>query len=730
MKIVLLIVLFFFGVLGQDVTAFAINTLSERDTIASTTKEIRLSEVEVISSQQNENGQSLNSSELVKSFFFEKQESNFAKTLSAIPGVSSMDIGANMSKPVIRGFGFNRILVVDKGIVQQNQQWGADHGLEIDQYDVDNVVVYKGPMSLQLGSDGMGGAIEILPAKTPSEDIYMGDVTFSGKSNNDLLGLSVMNAFKKDKWFARVRYTNQRYSDYRVPADRFNYMTYDFPIYDKRLKNTAGKNENISGLLRYTTNKVEAGISVSNFYEKFGFFEGAHGIPNASRLGHDGSFRNISYPRSNVNHFKTIGNLKVDFSSFKLLADIGFQNNHRQEWSYFHTHYENQLPPEKDPDLEIDFDLKTYTANIKLLLNENGGLNHTVGANVEVQQNRIKGYNYFLPRFNQFSSGIYWISQYKPSESLTVNGGLRYDRANIDITGFYDHILADYLISQGYSSEEVAANAQRAYDLSKNFGNISVSLGGVYKQGDNVWRLNVGSSFRSPKANELASNGVHHGAFRHEQGNPSLKSEKGYQLDLGYSITKGILDVSVMPFASYFTNYIYLAPQGEWSILTHAGQLYRYDQAKAFFVGGEYSLGISITDNLKFTTVGEYVFNRNHTKKGPLPFTPPFLVNNELSYSGRHKFLKSYTLSATHRFIADQNRNAANEDKTSGTNLFGLSATSNILINKFRFTLGVQAQNLFDTKYFNHLSFYRKLNIPEPGRNIQLLIKIPFYKNI
>ena len=105
-----------------------------------------------------------------KNFFIRKNSGNFAKTLTAIPGMSSMDIGTGFSKPVIRGLGFNRVAVVDKGIVQQSQQWGADHGLEIDQYDVDNVSIHKGPMSLLYGSDAIGGVVEILPSSPPKDN--------------------------------------------------------------------------------------------------------------------------------------------------------------------------------------------------------------------------------------------------------------------------------------------------------------------------------------------------------------------------------------------------------------------------------------------------------------------------------------------------------------------------------------------------------------------------------
>lgn len=94
---------------------------------------------------------------------------NFVHTLTKIPGIQSMDIGAGFSKPVIRGMAFNRIAVSENGIKQEGQQWGADHGLEIDAFNVEEVNVIKGPSSLAYGSDAIGGAIEILPAVPPQK---------------------------------------------------------------------------------------------------------------------------------------------------------------------------------------------------------------------------------------------------------------------------------------------------------------------------------------------------------------------------------------------------------------------------------------------------------------------------------------------------------------------------------------------------------------------------------
>ena len=178
--------------------------------------------------------------EIGRGYLLRYNAANFVQSLSSLPGLASMDIGAGFSKPVIRGLGFNRVAVVDRGIVQQNQQWGADHGLEIDQYDVDRARVHKGPMSLFHGSDAIGGVIEVLPPLVPHEDMFRGEASLIAKGNNDLLGASVMVSKKRGDWFARARATIQDYGDYRVPRTRSR-TSRKMPVHGRRMKNTAGR---------------------------------------------------------------------------------------------------------------------------------------------------------------------------------------------------------------------------------------------------------------------------------------------------------------------------------------------------------------------------------------------------------------------------------------------------------------------------------------------------------
>ena len=228
----------------------------------------------------------------------------------------------------------------------------------------------------------------------------------------------------------------------------------------------------------------------------------------------------------------------------------------------------------------------------------------------------------------------------------------------------------------------------------------------------------------------MGANGIHHGAFRHEIGNPDLKPEQGYSLDFGYTYNnaKG-LRVVLSPFINYFSNFIYLEPTKEFSLLPHAGQKYKYNQAETVYAGVEYDFWWAITNTLALSSIGEYVYNRNIDNNYPMPFSPPLTMKNKVEYkrSINHKSFTHYTLEASHTLYARQDRIAQGEEKTPGANLFALSAgTDYKLSDRYLLEAKLMADNIFDKQYFNHLSFYRKLNLPEPGRNIRLILRLSF----
>ena len=464
--------------------------------------------------------------------------------------------------------------------------------------------------------------------------------------------------------------------------------------------------------------------AVSNAYQKVGFFPGAHGIPDPLRVEDDGSSRNIELPYSFVNHLKVTTHQEYAWEKLLLQWDLGYQNNHREEWSLFHTHYGTQPVPDIDPDKELAFTLNTFSSGVKVRLTGSQVWDHSAGWDLQYQRNTISGYSFLLPEYTRFTTGFSWLTTYKPTDVLSVSGGLRYDIGKTDISPFTDAYLATYLQEQGYDQAVIDGNKVRSHAVDRRFGDYSASLGVVWSPArEHLVKVNVGHSFRLPGANELASNGVHHGTFRHEQGDPNLDSERGWQLDMAYSFFGKFFSVTFSPFVSWFSNYIYLKPTGEWSVLPHAGQIYRYTGAEALFAGGELSAKVDLPLHLSYELGGEYVYTYNCDEHIPLSFSPPGSLRNTLSWE--KKRMRFYV---EHQYIADQNRVARNEDPTPGAQLLHLGAGFRIPMGGTDIEVTLSARNLLNTKYYNHLSFYRKVEIPEPGRNFQLLIKIPFKK--
>ena len=669
-------------------------------------------------------------------------DANFLQVLNSLPGATTMNIGAGVAKPVIRGASANRVTVINSGIIQQNQQWGADHGLETNLLDIESVTVHKGPYALLLGTSNIT-ALEITPFSFPNKYYpqFTGEAVLWGASNNGQSGTAFKADWHNDNWYIRGSYRFMEYNDYRVPTNKVIYQNEDIALTDKRVPNTAGKDQNVSGTVGYKKNNITTAFIVSNNYQKTGLFELEHDHEEEhgeeEEHDHDSpdtSHSNIGMPYSTSNHFSVSNITEWKTSTSRLIINTGYQNNHRREFEHFHEHYEGQPAPESNDDLAVDFKLQTYSSNIRLNLDEDKKWKKAISANIEYQQNRVSGFEYFLPRYNQVSGGLAFVNIYEPVKTWKFQAGVRYDLAHTDITGFYDNTLAEHLKEEGYEPSIIQQYAQRAYDVNRNFGNFS---GGITTQflpdieGYLSLKLNLAKSLRFPSANELAANGVHHAAFRYEIGDPDLKPEHGYTIDFEtHYVNDSKLDILFNPFLTYYSNFVFLQPVAEQAIELYEEQPYKYSEAEAIYGGGEYKISWQPVKKLELMTSGSIVLNRNIDDDRPLPFTPPFTMMNEIKFSDNarsHKDISYYQISVSHQWYADQNRVGFGEEKTKGTNLFNLSAGMVYKINKkWSVDINMQVKNIFDTRYLNHMSLYRRLNIPEQGRNIQVFIRIPF----
>ena len=620
--------------------------------------------------------------------------------LSHTEGVHAMDIGIGFSKPMIRGLGFQRIAVTENGVKQEGQQWGADHGLEIDAFNVSEVRVVKGPASVLYGSDALGGAVEILPVPIPLKDSIRGEVLLQHQSVSSGLSGSAMLAMKRKRFFTQLRYTERHWADYRVPANSFTYLSTNLPIHGNRMKNTAGLERGLNWLMAYRYKRYEGRINVSDSYQKAGFFSGAHGVPNSSNLLPDGNSRNIELPYNKVNHFKVTNQNKWTGDELQATLTLGYQLNHREEWSKFHTHNYGQQPPAIDPDKELMLHLHTGSSKLQIRYTPESNWEHYFGISAVMQKNTIGGYGFLIPEYDRSEYGAYYLSNYRMSAALVFNGSVRYDIGRINTKAHGNDVGA----------------------LNRHFNDYSFAFGATYTPNRNhELRGSIGRAFRLPSANELTSNGVHHGAFRHERGDATLVSEQGWQADLSYNMHADRMELRVSPFFSYYSHFIALHPTGLWSPLPDAGQVYKYVDTPAVFAGSELRMKFHLLHHMYYELSGEYVHTYDTKSHTATPFSPPASMRNTISWE-----CKRWELFAECHSVARQNRVTHNEDATPGYNLINMGGKADFQLHKSKLTLLLNIRNMLNTRYLNHLSFYRKIELPEAGFDFQTTVLFTF----
>ena len=636
------------------------------------------------------------------------------QTLEAIPGVKAMAIGSGQSKPVIRGMGFNRMVVSEDGVKHEGQQWGDDHGLEIDQFAVDRAEVIKGPAALLYGSDAIGGVLNLYTNHIPAEPLS-GSVQVFARSNNEQAGLSAKLDGRAGQWFFRAHATLTDYADYRVPTDSIQYYSYWIQLKDRRLRNTAGCERDGSLMLGYAGYRFHTDVRVSDSYAKSGFFANAHGLEvRLSDIDYDHSRRDVDLPYQWVNHLKVLSHTSWQTDRLLWEANLAWQNNHREELSEPVSH---GYMPRPDGTLERRFVKNTLTANIGLRLALDGRHELSAGLNGEYQHNRRGGWGFIIPDFETASIGAYAMDRYTVSERLKLNAGIRLDHAHTRISSYHDWFLTPTAGGDSVFKE-------RSTDLDRRFTSITWSAGVNYAAGHWVLKANVGKSFRVPIPKELGADGVNYHIFRYERGNAGLDPEESYQLDMGIHWDSNAMCLQVDPYVNYFPNYIYLNPTAQY---VEGLQLYHYTQARVLRYGVEAQATWAVDRHWTAELKGEYLYAEQLSgqKKGyTLPFSTPWSAEAGARYSFQWHGDTFVALNA--RIVGAQKEIVPPEKPTDGYWTLNLSAGKQLALRGSKINIALHADNLLNRRYYDHTSYYRLIDVPEPGRNVSAMVTLEF----
>jgi len=638
----------------------------------------------------------INKSELLIS-----PSTNIIDALSRQPGVSQLATGPAISKPVIRGLGYNRLVTINDGVRQEGQQWGDEHGIEIDENSVSRVEILKGPASLIYGSDAIAGVVNIITTSPVHNNTVSGNVLTSYQTNNKQRSIFANIAGNQNgfNWNAWGDFTNA--DDYRNR-------------YDGKVINSGFNTKNAGGYVGYNGSWGFSHFIVSSFNQEVDVIEGER--------NDDGSFVE-STPTQHVNHTKIIADNIFSAGSGKIKLNIGWQRNRRREFE----------SAENTDIADLYFDLKTFNYHASYQFDDKNGWITSVGASGMRQVNENKGVKTLIPEYNLFDFGVFLYSQ-KTISKATISGGVRYDNRSL-------------------RSKELIENSSVKFSgFHKNFSNMSGSLGISYTPVSNLtMKLNVARGFRAPAVPELASNGAHEGTNRYEFGDQNLKSETTLQGDADIEFSSEHLLVSFSAFYNHIDNFIFYSrlnnSAGEDSLVNVDGAMipaFKFSQHTTNLPGFEALVDIHPhpLDWLHWENSFSYVRGRFTEPVGGtknVPFIPAARWSSEIKMSlfAKAKKLKqaTFTVEAVNYFRQnDAFTSFGTETPTPGYTLLNAGLSTEVHNSKRKlFSIYILGNNLTGKSYQNHLSRLKytdenpvtgRIGVFNMGRNIMVKLNV------
>mgnify|MGYP002523508248 FL=1 len=692
-----------------------------QDSVPADTATVTLNEI-IVTSPDAGQAKRLRSSQNIEVMSQDKLLENLGgslvQSLEKIPGITALNINPAQSKPVIRGLGFNRIIVAENGVKHEGQQWGVEHELEINQFAVDYAEIIKGPSALLYGSDAIGGVIDLNSSKVP-EKKFGGNANLFTQSVNESLSLAAQIYGRPKPWFYyKANFTFLNYADTKVPADSIQYHSYWVKLKDRRLRNTAGREYDGNVLIGINNGWIHSTLLLSDVYNKSGFFADLHGLEvRMSGIDYDSSRRDIDLPYHQVNHAKVMSDTRLFLESATVDLSLAWQNNLRREYAEAVSH---GYMPKPGNTLEREFAKNTYTAKLAAEW-ICGNVRINPGFNFEYQHNRRSGWGFIIPDFDVAGFGLYVTGTYSISRDFDLNAGVRFDRNMTHVSEY-----KDWFATPSPTGEPVYKT--RSSDMKRNFNSMTWAAGLSWRLSNLQLKFNIGKGFRVPTPQELGADGINYHIFRYEKGNPQLEPETSYQADLGVSWDNGLLNFSIDPYFNYFPNYIYLNPTPQY---TEGMQTYVYNQSRVIRFGAELTIGYTFQKDWKAWANFEYLYSRQLSgdKKGySLPFSPPPTANIGLRYTPSLpiSWLNDSYIELSCKMACSQRRIVPPERATDAYQTFGVALAKTFQFNTQSLTLNFKITNLLNSKYYNHMSYYRLSDIPEPGRNISLLLEWEF----
>ena len=679
-----------------------------------------------------------NVSKLTEKQLSESAGKSLGESLKEIPGVNSIQTGPGIFKPVIHGVHSQRVLILNHGVRQEGQQWGAEHAPEIDPFIASDVVVIKDASSIKYGTDALGGVIVVNPPPLPEKAGIGGTFNTVMQSNGrsgTVSGMLEGGVKNLDGLGWRIQGTAKKTGDFHTP--------------DYILTNTDIREIDFSAAVGYHRKSIGLEAFFSHFQSQLGILKGTS-ISNLDDLvsamerkipQYTTSFDyGISEPRQEVSHnlLKLIGHMETKRG--KLQMQYGFQNNNRTEFDIRRGGL-SHLP-------SIDLQLNTHTLETEWESTLKRGT-ICIGATSMFQHNKnIPGTQRipFIPNFNSASAGLFAVTKLY-FEKWTMDIGARYDYRRYSVAGFdFKNTLFNAML---------------------DFNNVSATAGAIVNlKKDQTLHLNLSSSWRPPHVAELYSLGTHQSAAAIEYGlllndstnevmsinDVSFKTEQALKWVGSYERQWKSFHLEISPYANYVFNYIYLRPMGVTQNIRGVYPYFRYAQTDALFLGADLSGVWQAHRFVKVATKASLLRASDERNNDYLGFIPSNWYELAVRYERPTlATLKNFFLESKTKYVSHQDRaprvvtvreiKEAYEQRTdpfkdntdnfdfmeppAGYLLWNISAGISIKGEKTQYDFRVASENVLNTTYREYTNRFRYY-ADDLGRNFIISIKCIF----
>lgn len=626
------------------------------------------------------------------------------ETLKQLPGMAVIQLGPSIAKPVIRGLNSQRVLVLNAGLRQEDQQWGTEHAPNLDSFDADAVTVVRGAGTVLYGADALGGVVRIDHAPVADSGPMRGDVALNSFTNSRQGALSVavqgggLAVPLIGRTGYRLRLTSRVAGNGGAP--------------DYYLSNTGFRELNGSATFGVQREWGRSELLISRFGTELGVLRQAH-AGNFDDLQRamtappsDSAFTyGIDRPNQRVSHSTlrwTTTRLLDDASELELV--YGLQYNHRRE-------YDNHGPLRFRN--EAAFNLKLYTNSLDVRWKHAPwrGLFGTVGVSGVIQGNQTLGKAFLIPGFDLQQGAIYAQEAWGRGR-LSLSSGLRADVISQTTLAFSDAGI-------------------RSPAGTTSWRGIAGSFGAAYQIADG-WdaSLRVARAWRPPTVNERYAQGVHHGTAQYELGDATLDQERssGVEAGLRYAGARGSFDVSA--YDNRIDDFIFLRPREPVFTLRGAFPAFNYARTDARMRGLELAGTWTVTPWLSLVGNATAVRGTDRLRAQPLFDMPADRALVQARVTGTHARLRSWHAGIGTQLVREQDGVPEGTIYTLPTAGYALLqaelGTNGASVFGRPLDVSMSVSNALNTRYRDYLSRYR-LFVDDAGRDVVLRVRAPLW---